>query len=96
MIIKAALVSLNLRSFHDKPTVVKVLPRELRCYISSRIHGLHSFYDLQVWYVNVFMFWRIVILFGHHNTGLEEILVYLLPIFFWYQHDCDIKTVSGV
>jgi hypothetical protein len=55
--------------------VVVVLPRELSLEVAAGGERLASLDDIKVASVNVSVLWQVVILLGHQDTLLEEVLV---------------------
>lgn len=70
-------------------------PGKLRTYKSLGLQGLHCLDDMQVWNCGQLrMFWCIEILFGNHNTLLEEVFVDSIAMRLWHEHAEKEKKVK--
>lgn len=77
--------------------VVVVLPRELGLDVTLGGQRLQGLDHVQVSGVNFLVLWLVKVLLSDDNTLLEEVLVDLLSVFLWNQHDgfYDLKSNSG-
>lgn len=66
---------------------VEMSPCELRTNESLRLERLHCLDDMQVGNCGQFrVFWEVEVLFGHHNTLLEEVLIDGIAMLLWHEH----------